>query len=339
MTPRPLIYLTGMPRSGTTWIGKIFDSHPDTLYRHEPDSWGRLNAVPLAPEMELANAYKTALQSFVSDLPKTRSTKVAGSLPVFPKRLDRPFTRRLRHGSTMLAKLGARLVGEWPIFEFMNIAEAAQLTIVWKSIESTTRLGLIGRTIAASRNFHIIRHPCGFIGSLIRGEALGRFEGDVRSSEDYGTWEILLNSRQAARYGLTAHALKAMERIERLAWLWVIVNEKAMEDSAGLGNCLTVRYEDICENPFAVARRMFDFAGLSWSAQTEAFIRRSTAKERDAYYSVFKDPIASAWKWRKELPPGSIAKIMNIAADTMPGRLYAKDAVPAGPDLMQVAAG
>ena len=31
------ILLFGMPRSGTTWLGKIFDSHPQVLYRHEPD--------------------------------------------------------------------------------------------------------------------------------------------------------------------------------------------------------------------------------------------------------------------------------------------------------------
>jgi hypothetical protein len=33
------ILVFGLPRSGTTWLGKIFDSHPETLYRHEPDSW------------------------------------------------------------------------------------------------------------------------------------------------------------------------------------------------------------------------------------------------------------------------------------------------------------
>lgn len=32
---RGCILLFGLPRSGTTWLGKLFDSHPDTLYRHE----------------------------------------------------------------------------------------------------------------------------------------------------------------------------------------------------------------------------------------------------------------------------------------------------------------
>ncbi len=31
------ILVVGAPRSGTTWLAKIIDSHPDVLYRHEPD--------------------------------------------------------------------------------------------------------------------------------------------------------------------------------------------------------------------------------------------------------------------------------------------------------------
>ena len=37
--------LFGMPRPGTPWLGKVFDSQPATLYRHEPDSGGALDGV------------------------------------------------------------------------------------------------------------------------------------------------------------------------------------------------------------------------------------------------------------------------------------------------------
>lgn len=80
-----LILLFGMPRSGTTWIGKIFDSHPDTLYRHEPDSWGLLNEVPILAPVEAADQYRPTVHRFIESLPRMRYTKVSASLPLVPK--------------------------------------------------------------------------------------------------------------------------------------------------------------------------------------------------------------------------------------------------------------
>ena len=48
--PSRSILVVGLPRSGTTWIGKIFDSHPRTLYLHEPDSAVPMNGIPLIAE-------------------------------------------------------------------------------------------------------------------------------------------------------------------------------------------------------------------------------------------------------------------------------------------------
>jgi len=81
-----LILLCGMPRSGTTWIGKIFDSHPDTLYRHEPDSGGTLKPVPLVAPIAEVEKYRSMIAYFVGRLPHVNSARVAGSLPLFPKR-------------------------------------------------------------------------------------------------------------------------------------------------------------------------------------------------------------------------------------------------------------
>src|SRR5690606_26486931 len=95
MSQRSPILLFGMPRSGTTWIGKIFDSHPDTLYRHEPDSWGRLNAIPLMAPVERAAEYAPTVREFCAALPGMGLTKVAASTPLFPKRYYSPLQYQL----------------------------------------------------------------------------------------------------------------------------------------------------------------------------------------------------------------------------------------------------
>ena len=80
----PLILLFGMPRSGTTWLGKIFDSHPDTLYRHEPDSKGTLNQIPLFPIVSDKEKYREFLEKYIKKLPEIQDEKVSASLPISP---------------------------------------------------------------------------------------------------------------------------------------------------------------------------------------------------------------------------------------------------------------
>ena len=65
MALRAPILLFGMPRSGTTWLGKIFDSHPLVLYRHEPDTWQRLTDVPIVAGRVTTPTYATRLRAFV----------------------------------------------------------------------------------------------------------------------------------------------------------------------------------------------------------------------------------------------------------------------------------
>jgi hypothetical protein len=50
----PIFLVFGLPRSRTTWLGKIFDSQPDTLYRHEPNNHPRLAASYRRPGHHLA---------------------------------------------------------------------------------------------------------------------------------------------------------------------------------------------------------------------------------------------------------------------------------------------
>ena len=41
-----MLFIVGMTRGGNTWLGKIFDAHPDVFYRHEPDSILKTRRLP-----------------------------------------------------------------------------------------------------------------------------------------------------------------------------------------------------------------------------------------------------------------------------------------------------
>jgi len=318
----PIILLFGMPRSGTTWIGKIFDSHSATLYRHEPDSWGLLNGIPLLADPSQAAVYRPIVEPFVASLPTMRQTKVSASMPIFPKQYYSPLTFQLRRLSVVGSKLASRLFGECPTPDFIGARGLAQTRIVWKSIESTGRLGVIARVLDKSRGFLLLRHPCGYAASVIRGESQKRFTGSTPTSDDYDMFSLLLETPQAKKHDLTLDSLKALTPIERMAWYWALFNEKALEDIEGLPHCMTVRYEDICAHPLEMAKQMFAFAGLPWDEQTERFIGTSTTQQNDAYYSVFKDPQKAANKWRELLAPEDVDRVMAIVERTKAGQLY-----------------
>jgi hypothetical protein len=156
-----LIILMGMPRSGTSWLGRIFDSHPDTLYRHEPDSVQRIGGLPMFADIAHTDQYRDIVNEFVDRLRGTWRSKVAATLPVFPKSYYSYPQLALRKFSILATKVGARVFGEMSVPEVVDLRRVPQLLPVWKSIESVGRLGVLCRILPESRAVLILRHPCG----------------------------------------------------------------------------------------------------------------------------------------------------------------------------------
>ncbi|MGH8233157.1 MAG: sulfotransferase family protein [Rhodanobacteraceae bacterium] len=317
----PSILVFGMPRSGTTWVGKLFDSHPDTLYRHEPDSVRKLT-MPLFPEMEDAHRYRDELEQFVALLPGLRDIEVVGKLPLFPKSYQSAASLAAYRASVVAAKAASRIRRHFPCLYRPTCPDDERARLVWKSIESPGRLGVCIEALPGVRAIHLMRHPCGYVASVLRGEA-SRCFGDVTPSADQ-LWalKILLATSTGKARGLSLDGLKQLTPEERLAWRWVMTQEKILADVAGCERVLTVRYEDVCIAPIATTRRMFEFAGLDWQPQTERFVRASTEVTDTNYYSVFKSPQASAERWRSELSPPVIERVLRVLRNSSLSRFY-----------------
>ncbi len=317
---RPILVF-GMPRSGTTWIGKIFDSHPDTLYRHEPDSYRCLSGVPLLPSIGDAEMYAEIVRDYIRAVPSMCTTRTCGKRPLFKKSYESEAVRQWAHLSLLIARVGERFVANFPVMG-MTGHVGVNGRLVWKSIESLGRLGVLLETLGSARGIHIVRHPCGYIASVLRGEASRKFTDSRPSGDDYGILSQLMETDQARRRGLSIHELKYMEPIERLAWRWLLFNEKAMEEAERSGRSMVVRYEDVCVQPEQTVRALFRFADLEWSPETTKFLRSSTAKDKGAYYSIVKDPLHAANKWKEELESKAIDKILGITQMSKVGNLY-----------------
>ena len=311
-----------MPRTGTTWVGKLFDSHPDTLYRHEPDSFKKLS-IPLFPDKYDGPGYRDELKQFIALLPKLRSPEVVGKQPLFPKSYQSSYALISYRASVIFAKAGSLVHRHFPCPYRPTAIKSHGARLVWKSIESPGRLGACIEALPEARAIHLMRHPCGFVASIMRGEATRKFSSP--STDDLWLLKMLLETPTAKAHQLDMRVMGNLPPEERLAWRWVLMQEKILADIERCGRVLTVRYEDICAEPVEATQKMFQFVGLGWNPQTEKFVRASTQASGADYYSVFKDPRSSAERWRTELSPQVIDRVMGILRNSAVASFYPEE--------------
>lgn len=318
--PSKSILVIGLPRSGTTWIGKIFDSHPRTLYLHEPDSAVPMRGIPLIAESMAPGMDLVKVQGVLQRTVNVRLARVAGVLPLFPKTYRGTVSDLTHRWLALGAKICSRFLGELNVPDLFAESPQNPVRLVWKSIESIGRTGLLARLMPDCRIIHIVRHPCGWMDSQNRGHRENRFSSDDRA--DWWRFDQLQATAPARRRGLSAASFQSMSDLERDAWSWVLWNEIGAEAADGLANIMTVLYEDVCAAPIEQSRRMFDFASLDWHPQSEAFIARSVSTHRDQYYSVFRDPTIAANKWRHTVPVDDQKVVESIMRESKIGRMF-----------------
>jgi hypothetical protein len=256
------------------------------------------------------------LREYCGGIRNNREIKVAGKTPIFEKSyLSGPALLRYKLGIGM-AHIASRAGVNIPVPGAPKNGDAG-VAVVWKSIESLGRLGVLLQALPAARALHIVRHPCGSVASIERGEAGSRF-GDISpASEDYQLLEMLLNTATGQSWGYSMADIRAMYPEERLAWRWAVFNDKALEDTQGNERVLMFAYERLCQAPLAIARELIAHSGLQWNEQVESFISASTGATDSRYYSVFKDPHKAAWSWQGAMDPAKAKRIVNLAARSM----------------------
>ncbi len=304
-----------MRRSGTTWIGKLFDSHPDTVYRHEPDSIFAMDGVPYYPDLEKDRLDADSLSTFFDAVDSASRPHIVAKLPLFPKNFLGAVSFATLRASASMSKVVKRLAGvELPVLNVLKSLPDYRGTLVWKSVEAPCRVGLFATSLPKSRSVFVMRHPCGYLNSYVRGQDSGNMPATTDDDFDVGIWERRLTSAPARARGIDIDAVRRWSRKERMVWEWVIDNEKALADIDGLDNVLLVNYDALCEDPVAGTRAMIEFAGLEWDEQTEAFIGAGAARDDARYFSVMKDPRIAANAWKEQLAAEDRQLVIDIVA-------------------------
>ncbi|PON17906.1 hypothetical protein C2W62_10720 [Candidatus Entotheonella serta] len=222
-----MILLLGSARSGTTWLAKIFDSHPDVLYRHEPDFTLTSTTVPSFVSADDVDTYLAPARAYLEQLCDVREPQVIAKRPLFPKRYRTSTQRLLWYGHLALSSglqripvLGARLSTAVPAY----LNPKATFRPVIKSVMSMGRAGLYARAMSEGHVIVIIRHICGYVESVMRGVRLGKMPGALHLN-------MLARMPQAQRRQSSAERLRDMDLFEQCAWRWILQNEIALENT------------------------------------------------------------------------------------------------------------
>lgn len=315
LTPAVLaapILVVGAPRSGTTWLAKIIDSHPDVVYRHEPDKL--LPApVPLLP---------AAAPALISRWAANRSAAAVTKRPFFAKSWQSPGNRLIRDGLVLLLAAAARVP---PLAAWAKRARVPDLArgagngagsgapgrVLLKSIALGAGAGAVARALPEARVVMILRHPCGQVDSMLRGHRRRHF--DLRTQGTDMPFDEDAAIAHAGRDGLDATAFHALPDAAKFAWNWRASTETAAAALHGLPNAQVVLYEALCTQPVDLARRILGFTGLGWPPATQDFLTRSSTHRGAAgYYAVYRDAAAAAEAWRTRMEPADIAAVRAV---------------------------
>jgi hypothetical protein len=277
------------------------------IYRHEPDS-----AVP-APDPLTPDDLPALLARWAGETGARTVTK----RPHFAKSWQRGWARQIRTLVCSAARLPKMTGLRIPDLAFRPAPRLAIKSIAWAE-----GAAVLAQRIPASRTIFLLRHPCGQVASVMRGNQQQRF--DLKTA---GT-DMPFDEEKAVRYArLPGPEFDALPDAAKYAWSWRAFNEPAYAALAAQRNVQVVFYEALCAEPNPLTRKILDFAGLDWNPQTQDFVARSSRHDGKAgYYGVFRNAVAAAENWRNKMPTADQASVRAVIATSPLARFW--------PDLM-----
>jgi len=312
----------GYPRSGTTWLGSLIDTHPRVAYRFEPFH----RVAPRNPTLQSIREKLSGNEASAADIDALRRVLLPADPmlerpPFFAKRLD----ARCSIGRSWLRPLWQKARPLHGLYGWLYSPRAAATHVVFKEVDCEREMiGAFGGSTHAIRGVYLLRHPCGVLRSIGEGQSQG----------------LMPTARERVVGGLIAELdpplsdafgprIDAMNRIERQALLWRLGADIALRlaDQTG-GRLLPVFYENLCDDTLGTMRRVFAHLGLEMTDATGAYIDASTSGQSHrksmwtrGYFSTFRDTRAVMDRWKSEMPAEQQARVLAIVRDSAAFRL------------------
>jgi hypothetical protein len=285
------VLILGVERSGTTWLGNIFDSHPATAFFMEP----------FAPFAEIFPGFPGRLSCPSGDATLLREVLADGvsRLHRYKHRLlDRlDGLRVLRCLSLLLARghdavirsVGGR-PGLWSVrSRHLNLnrptlagfrKDLPPATAVVKELRLNLQVPLLAEVFPRARYVVALRNPLAQLHSITRLFAQGSLVELKQSLCSVS--EFVAATERFEKYRRTLPRIERAGLLGRLVLYWFLSYNTLLEDLAARGSeHRVVAHEDLSARPRAVVERLFADLGLRLAPQTAAYVASSSTASGD----------------------------------------------------------
>ncbi|MTI65733.1 MAG: sulfotransferase [Firmicutes bacterium] len=279
MDNKPIL-ISGIPRSGSTWLAKVLSNSPDSLYIHEPDNEKhylkafflkeKLHRYPYLKKSQRSDLYYRLWESILTE----DFNNIANSSKVFQTMQSvNPFFIEREIGKKCNLILDeffshtdvASRKKVMNVFAQPNVNNVKRKkTLIVKSVHNLLALDWI------SNNFDckiivIVRHPANVASSYLKL----RMPDSIRNLYSQ---KILVEDYLAPFLGHIKEAQGILAHISLQIGAFYYVLEQQLKKN---DQWILIKHEDLCYSPESQFKILFDKLDLEWNENVQRYIRQS----------------------------------------------------------------
>lgn len=314
----PSLLVTGMPRTGTSWVGKMLEASGEVVYINEPLNPGH----PPGHSPGVLDATVTHQFQYIDPHDDERWRHAFGRTLALRYGFGRELRRNHRlYDLARMAKYGTSFTfGRWAGRRAMLDDPFAIFCVPW----------LVGTY--GVRAVVLVRDPVALVGSY------RNLDWKMRFDELLGQPALIRDLIGPAVHDLHA-AAKETDPIRSAAMMWRAVYGVVDREYRELPGVTIQRYEDLALRPVEEFSGLYNFLGLAWSERAERQVTAATS-------GGGTDQGSHKWTWRgglsktafrpmdsasmlrsakTRLTPAEIETVRHLTSDLV-GRFYPRPA-------------
>ncbi|XP_061591043.1 carbohydrate sulfotransferase 6-like [Cololabis saira] len=313
--PKVHVLLLSSFRSGSSFMGQVFNHNPSVFYLYEPSRhvWSTLQkygarTLRMAMRDQIRSLFHcdfSVMDSYLPQNPRVSSlfawsqSRALCSPPVCP------ITLRDQFNETQ-CKMNCNIEGLQKAQEACDMYNHVVLKIV-RVYELESLYPLLEDPNLDLRIVHLVRDPRGLL--LSRERSAGAFVMDDN---------ILLEHRRVPPEEIQYRVMQEMCRSH------VRINQRAVLNPPPFlkGRYKLVRFEDVACNAFKEINGIFEFVGLEMTPQLEEWLYTAThgkgrGNKKEAFQTSSRNATLVAEAWRTLLPYSKVKRLQEVCKGAM----------------------